>query len=509
MSGLSISEGYFKVGHIDHPGTPLQYLVAIVFRITYLFRGNSVPYIQDVFSNPDLYMQIVNISITVMMVVSLFTAGRYVYRKTGSTLYGILIQTIPFISVLWYQIIGRITPELLLPIPIIALSAFLIGHLADKKTKYDNKDLFIISLIMALCLSIKLTMIPLWLIPLVIVKSWRGKIIIGALSVFFFLILALPATLQIERFWGWISDLFIHSGQYGNGAKNVIDIDKLRENIAHIIQLDKYFSSLVALQFLLLPLAFFMFRKKNDLTIRKIIIALALVFAILAQAVIAGKQYAPRYFIPAIMLSPLLFFLSLDILKDFHSTRFLKIGLQLFLSSFLVWNLYHQVKEIQYTSQAITEQLQAREETWHIVKSMEKESIKIVVSQDYGCPFQEYALMFSTAWSQNSLKPYYATELAKLYPNTYQYTTWDDKFRFWADALNPEEIIEKERTVYLYLEKNSEELYNKTIKKLSWTYENLTIEKKLLFENSVNGEGILQLFFSISKESALNTSTDR
>jgi len=127
MTGLNISEGFFKVIHIDHPGTPLQYLVAIVFRITHFLRGNSTEYIEDVLRHPDLYLSMVNLTITALLAITLFIAGRYVFIKTGSLLYGMLIQTIPFIAVILYEIIGRITPEILIPFPIIALTTFLIA----------------------------------------------------------------------------------------------------------------------------------------------------------------------------------------------------------------------------------------------------------------------------------------------------------------------------------------------------------------------------------------------
>ena len=33
ISGLSIADGKFMLGHIDNPGTPLQYLTALVFSV--------------------------------------------------------------------------------------------------------------------------------------------------------------------------------------------------------------------------------------------------------------------------------------------------------------------------------------------------------------------------------------------------------------------------------------------------------------------------------------------
>ena len=40
-TGLNMAEGHFKVAHIDHPGTPLQVITALVFRLVWWFRGEG------------------------------------------------------------------------------------------------------------------------------------------------------------------------------------------------------------------------------------------------------------------------------------------------------------------------------------------------------------------------------------------------------------------------------------------------------------------------------------
>jgi len=491
MTGLNISEGYFKVIHIDHPGTPLQYLVAVVFRITHLLRGNSIEYVEDVLRHPDLYLSMVNLTTTTLLAITLFIAGRYVFIKTGSLLYGMLIQTTPFIAVILYEIIGRITPEILIPFPIIALTTFLIGHIADKKEKFSNTDLVILSLIMGFGLSIKLTLIPIWIIPLIIVNTWRGKIITGVLSVLFFLLIAFPVTLQIDRFWHWGMDLFIHSGQYGNGENNIIDAGKLKENLVLIFNLQKHFSYLILVMIVLIPFSLFWFRKQNDpILSKKIIISAAVVIAIILQAIISGKHYAPRYFLPALLLGPLLIFLFIEIVNRFYSSSLLKSGLMILLVVFMFWNFKQQIGTINYTSQAFEQHINAKLETKIFERTIEKESVKILATIDFGCPLDESALLYSTIWSIHSLKPNYVNLLSKVYPNTYQYTLWGDNFHYWGEALNPDKIIAEETPVYLFLENDNPELYNKVIDK---TFKDYSVGNELVFDNSVTKERVLKL----------------
>ena len=498
MTGLNISEGFFKVIHIDHPGTPLQYLVAIVFRITYFLRGNSTEYVEDVLRHPDLYLSMVNLTITALLVITLFIAGRYVFKKTGSLLYGMLIQTIPFIAVILYELIGRITPEILIPFPIIALTTFLTGHIADKKEKFSITDFVILGFIMGFGLSIKLTLIPILIIPLIIVDSWKGKLITIVLSVIFFLIIAFPVTLQIDRFWNWGKDLFLHSGQYGSGEKNVINLAKMKENLGLIYNLQKHFSYLTIMMILLIPFSFlWLGKQKSPILTKKLVISAAIVITIIIQAIISGKHYAPRYFMPALLLGPLLIFLFIEIIKEFYSYRLLNTGLMLILAIFMFWNFMQQIGTINYTSQAFEQQITAKLETKIFEKTIEKESVKIIATIDFGSPLNECALLYSTIWSIHSLKPNYINHLSKIFPNTYQYTLWGDNFHYWGEVLNPDKLIAEQTPVYLFLENDSPELYAKVLDK---TFKDYPVENEIVFNNPVTKERVLKL--QISKKQA-------
>ncbi len=494
MTGLNISEGYFKVIHIDHPGTPLQYIVAIVFRITYFLRGNSTEYIEDVFQHPDLYLSMVNVTISIIITISLFMAGRYVFRKTGSILYGILIQTVPFISVILYEIIGRITPEILIPIPIIAITAFLIGQITDKKEEFNTAEMISLSFLLGFGLAIKLTLIPLWIIPLFVITTWRGKLMTLVFSVIFFLVIALPVTLQIDKFWHWTMDLFLHSGQYGSGEENIVDFAKLKENLGMIFNLQKHFSYLTILMILILPISFLKYRKqRNPIFLKKIVLSAAIVLVVLIQAIISGKHYAPRYFMPALLFGPLLIFLFIEIVKEFYSAKLLNYGLMLILVVFIIWDFRQQIGTINYTSSAFEQHINAKIETKNFSKSIDNGSIKIIATIDFGCPFEESVLLYSTIWSVHSLKPKFNNVLAKLYPNTYQYNLWGNNFSYWGEALNPEKIIAEGTPVYLLLENDNPELYDNVINK---TFENYRVEKELIFDNPITKELAFKLNIS-------------
>lgn len=491
ISGLGIAEGHLKIGHIDNPGTPLQYLIAIVFRVIYLFRpGNAAPFTEDVLSNPDLYMATVNLVITGLTVFAMYLTGKYIYRKSGSVLYAVLVQTLPLLPVIWYDLIGRITPELLFPFPLFALSALLVKYLVQEKTDWSISDLVIFSVVSGFGLSIKLSYISLWIIPLIIIRPWKKKLIFWGMSVASFFLIALPVTLQISTFWSWVKALFLHSGTYGSGEEKIIDLVSFKANLTELINLEKFFFWLWMV-LLIWSIATFVFFRKN-LKWKGLVLCLALLGAIFIQFILTGKHYAHRYFIPALMLAPLTVLLSAEWIRRTFSHRLVNTGLSIALVLFLSWTIQRQFAYIRMKSEAIGGQVNARIETWHVASTIEKESIRIIVSQDYGSPFKEYALLYSTAWAANKLKPHYTECLLKLYPNTYQYTTWNDKFQHWGDLFDPTDILKKNLPVYLYLEKKSDELLNKTIAKLDPKTE-FDFNWEEVFLNKNNNEAIYQL----------------
>ncbi|MBW6534631.1 MAG: hypothetical protein K0B11_06455 [Mariniphaga sp.] len=493
ISGLNMSEGIFKLTHIDHPGTPLQYLIALVIKAVHLFRSNPDA-TMDVLANPDLYLTIVNITITSIVAISLFIAGNLVFRKTNSVLYAMLIQTVPFVTYIWYEIVGRIISELLMPLPIIALSVLIIDYIYSEKEKMEGPQLLTMSIILAFALTLKLTLAPLLLIPLVIVKTWKKKIYVLSLTLLFFLIIAVPVTLQPERFFNWTKNLFLHSGYYGSGEKNIVDPNLFIENFYKILYLEKSFSYLVVFLTLISFIAFIWFRKRlNSQVSKKLQVSFGVLLLILVQIIMIGKHYSPRYFIPAVMFSPLLVFLLIEIIKEFNTSKILNVILMSLLAVYLGWHIQQQLFTIGYTSDTFQNQIDARKVTRGVINTFEKESIKIIVSQDYGSPFPEYALHFSTVWSAASARERYREILGKIFPYTYQYTTWDGNFIHWGEPFDQSKIVSGNIPVYLYLENNSAELYQKAIEKIFPVNELYTIDAGHIFTNSVNGEAIYKV----------------
>ena len=140
ISGLSVACGKLQLGHIDNPGTPLQYLTALSFRLTYLFRSHQVPFVEDVLSKPDMYLKVLNLMLTAVVAVFMCFAGKATGKITEKLSYGMVLQTAPFFTDIIFGNIGRITPENLLPLPAMLLSIILLKFIYSEENQQNRKN---------------------------------------------------------------------------------------------------------------------------------------------------------------------------------------------------------------------------------------------------------------------------------------------------------------------------------------------------------------------------------
>jgi len=426
ITGLEISNGHFNVTHIDHPGTPLQLLMGLVFRITFLFRSGSNGFLEDVFANPDLYMAVSNMAITAITTALLFYAGLQTYKKTKSLSYGILIQCTPFLPVIWFDIIGRIYPELMLPIPILFLELVLIEILFSDNEIGTSSNVWLLSAISALGLSIKLTFIPIWFIPIILLKSWKTRLRFLLITTVLFLVFAIPVVFQINKFTGWIKAIFVHSGQYGGGDSNFVNWAEFVSGLKFLWIYETWFLTTTLIALLISAVYFSLKGKAADKKL--LLITGAVLAAIVLQTIMVCKHFGHRYYVPVLLLSPLLIILIAETAKRMMPNKFqfvLKAGLAVYIVAFFI----HLQPWIKQKTEAMSADMARRIETWHFVSTLNQDAIKIIATQNYGGPFKEYALMTAYAWAGRWQKDFQPA-LAKIYPDSYLFFTWDNTVRF-------------------------------------------------------------------------------
>ena len=491
ISSMCVATGKFSQANIDHPGAIFQILLAVVFRITHFFRGSGTPFFEDAMAHADLYLAVGNLAITAIISFVIFWAGKATLKITNNITYALIIQTAPFIINVWYEIIGRIYPELIFVIPVYLLGIQLLKEIYQQN-KNSKQSLYIYAFVTGIGLSIKMTFLPFAILPLFMLKKISSKLKYLLYSTIAFFILSPQVAFQWHHFWGWMKGMFIHSGRYQAGGSNIINAELFTKNLYKLLVDERYFFYAAAIMVLILLIL--LFTKKRWSPISRMFSGLTLV--ILGIVFIVSKQYAIRYFLPALLFYPFLLILDKEAIQLFFKQKVLKYSLSVILVVIIGFQLNNSIGYMGIVSKSLSKQMSARIQTRDFIQTLDKNSYTIITSQDYGSPYPQYALMFSFAMGGKHW-PDYKAKLNKLFPDNYMYFTWDNTIKYWGKPYNAREIATSGKPVFLYLQKNTPKLYHRTVNKLLEKSTGISITNKLLFENPVNHESIMQLYYAV------------
>lgn len=445
ISGLSVANGHLELGHIDNPGTPLQYFVALSFRLIYMFRSHEAPFIEDALAHSDFYLTVTNLMLISLIGAFLYFAGMKASGISQSPAFGILVQTVPFYTYIFYGNLGRVTPENLIPLPIILLCLLILQIIISEKNSRTWKASFLFSAVVAFGLSIKLTLLPIAIIPFFVIYGWKKKITYIFSTVGLFFLFALPATLQLNTFWNWTKSLFLNSGQYGSGKHAILDFDVMGPNLQKMWDSNKMF--FIVLFFFLATFILMAVFKKNDRKKLLFRISSALIIATLVQIFMVSKHFEQRYFIIPLLI-PLFVILTIELTRVWHfhvkQISSSAVVILLFVTGFATT----QNPLIRQLSNHLEREQQKRLPAYYHFKTIEKDAVKILVPGYYNCPSPAYALRFSYGWAGKQ-KPIYKPYLAKLFPETLIYYFWDGTVNTWVDEIN---LATTDKPVHIYLE---------------------------------------------------------
>lgn len=445
-SGLCIACGKFHLGHIDNPGTPLQYLTALVMRAVYIFRNKELPFVDDVLAHPDMYLRVLNLVLTSVVAVFMYWAGKLAARISRNNWYGLALQTAPFFAAIIFGNIGRITPENLIPLPAMLLSLLLLKAIYTDEYRENWRDALLYGLVSAFGLSIKLTYFPLWIVPLIVLSRWKNRIVYSITAILSFFVFAIPVVVRFNAFKGWVKGLFFHSGNYGKGDANIVDWSVVGPNFRQTTGENYWFFVLVIVLVVVLAWTFFQKNEAREKLVQRI--GVGVLAAIAIQLAMVCKHFESRYFVPALMLAPLMLLLILEASRKWHvrwKGMNLATSVMIFFLAFYAWK---QKPVIESLSAYLDREEVQRPMVLHYMKTLPPDAIKILVPGYYGAPVVDFALMSSYIWTGKQ-RDYFKPAFARLYPDTYIYYFWDKTLNYWGKE---PDLTDGDRPVFIYLE---------------------------------------------------------
>lgn len=497
-NGIVLGGGNLSVQYIAHPGTPLQFLIAVSSRIISLFQPED--YVKDFIDDPEKYIHAANLFMNVLIACVLVVCGIYTKKYSGSYFSGLLFQLSPFGSSSLLGISGRLIPEAIMIIPLLLIGLMIIKYIYNEnKTSGYFNDIVLFGIIIGFGIACKLSFIPVILIPLVLLQiSLRQKIKLILYTILFFAIFAYPVVFNFNQFWQWVSGLFIHSGKYGAGAKDFINLSTIPGNFKYLFNYDKMFF-FIAIFSLLLSVVFSSKVFKNEgFTNSKIIRAIfAVNLSILISIAFMLKHFALYYFMPFYLFKYLIVLLSILLIIQYQkisgSKRYKIITLISF-SIFILYVTYGQVLRVRSSITSYSQRNEILQEEYKkIVSLVETDKPVIMTCPYYGAPFIEFA-HFNGFIMTYHLKFGFKSYLKEKFPESYQYVTWSDEFYFWDDFVDFKDILDKTKSsFYIYIGKDKGKDLAVIENRIWQVLDRDSVTRKVLYQDSNSEEQLIEI----------------
>ena len=314
--------------HNDHPGTPLQSLIALTIAVVWSVRNLFGVAKQDMFVSvlaaPELYLMSVSAVVVVLNSLAIYFLGKQIFKVTQKYTAAAVCQMSPLIFALASPNILYPTPESLLWCISLSLTAVLapalLGDTAE--TNVVNRKMAVIAgFFCGVGLAIKVTFLPLVGL-LLILRSWRLIALSSLALVVAWFVGVSPIYSRLGKMFGWLHKVINHTGMHGEGQIGIFDVKQFAGNFAYVRNMFPLLD--IAIWLLVLTslfglMKFFLISRRsaeliemNDLSrvqqTNKYAWATAFVLflVIVSQAIMVAKHPGPTYMIPALPLTAII-----------------------------------------------------------------------------------------------------------------------------------------------------------------------------------------------------------
>lgn len=485
----------YGVSHFDHPGTPVQVIGAILITVYHSINSENIDLVSDVLLRPEVYLQMINRILVILNCTGLFLLGFLTYKNSKNIYLSLLIQLSPFVSTEIFYGLIIVTAENFLIFVSLCFIGVLVYYLFKIDTDRKTPLSFVIalSIVCGLGLATKLSFLPLLLIPFLLIKEIKNRLIFFSITILSFLIFVFPALSNYAEFISWVEKLFMHSGQYGLGDSTIINSTTFFNNISKIFITDNIFA--ISYLMVLIALGAGIFAKsrtglKRICIDKKIRLLFGIFLAFTLQVILVAKHYAQYYMIPSFMLSIFALIVAISIIYVILE----KYGFIPELNYiFICITILISLTSLLYIVVSYSEGNMQRSEAFKIENYIRVNYSGDLVISTFGSANPDCALAFASLYGGSQYERYRNLLSGKPHSSYIFYNPWGNQLYTISDKTNTKEEILKRKTIILqisYWEPLNE--FIDTLKKASGL-ENLTYEqvyingnKESLYEVKLN-----------------------
>jgi hypothetical protein len=336
-----------------------------------------------------------------------------------------------------FATLTRVNAESLLLVILLIDVALLLWPYYGSEDPNSNKYVILSSLLSALGIATKITLIPIGILFFFLISNNTKKIYFCLLTILFFTLISLPALFESYYFFDFIYRLLTKSGHYGSGESNIVNVNLLIQNLKHIFINEAIFS--LSLIITIALLAYTIINKIKAFHLHQYLTGFSLVTFI--YLFILGKHYVARYTIPLLVVVFSLLPIWIEALKEriiknniFTRTSFLTAIVAFFACVSI--NLYIQL--LNYTDE-VKRIVDDRKEVYNIVSSY-KDVVKVYY---YAASDPYYALSFGLGYTKK-MTSIYSSYLKDIKKDSYEYNTWNQWIYRWREeAVDISTLLDK------------------------------------------------------------------
>jgi hypothetical protein len=305
LNSLSILT-FHAPGHIDHPGTSVQLLGAVVIFFKWFpaaMLGNWIPMQEAVLRDPESFLHAINLVLNLLIAASVFCAGRRMYRVSGSLLAAIVLQASIFLFRESVLTLARVSPEPLLIAVAYSMACVVVSGLVTEK----GPSAISLGALFGFGVVTKVTFLP-WVSLVALLRRWRERAWFVVAAVAACVLFTLPIFSKLPAVFHWLISLMTHTGYYGQGPSGFMAPAMVTDSANRLFTAEPFMFYWLAYYIAAVAAIMLASRKSRSrltsATIRLLWVGCVCMAIQIAMAV--KSLVAARYVLPALLIMPLL-----------------------------------------------------------------------------------------------------------------------------------------------------------------------------------------------------------
>ncbi len=303
-------------GHVDHPGTTTQILIAFVMLTKWVFTTVSCWLTQQPISSLDhlfytepesfLYASAITLIGLNTLLFAFVSLKLFLLAKKQQVVFAFQLGFLLFFPAI--ETFSMVTPEPMLLTGVLLLCLALFPVLIKNEVS-DTKYARYFGIAFGFGMATKVTFLPLGLLLFLYPRAQQKKIV--KFAFISFLICTFPIWGRYLNMTKWLVKIAFHEGHYGTGSVGLVDSTKISDNLKALITgVPFLFISLTAVSAYLL----FTYQKNHPIIKKFLILSLG---ALLFSVCLNLKHPGIRYMIPVLLLcAPLTAIIAYQYLHD-------------------------------------------------------------------------------------------------------------------------------------------------------------------------------------------------